>query len=93
MISIEEDEKKPGYVKRIKQIKEIKSHYEMVVKMDKREKIFDDDTMNKLIKECEEKQKNTKIIYKIKNNNIFIKYSERDNYALSEQWIIYLMMD
>ena len=43
MISIEEDEKKPGYVKRIKQIKEIKSHYEMVVKMDKREKIFDDD--------------------------------------------------
>ena len=69
IISIEEDEKKPGYEKRIKQIKEIKSHYEMVVKMDKREKIFDDDTMNKLIKECEEKQKNTKIIYKIKNNN------------------------
>lgn len=60
MISIEEDEKKPGYEKRIKQIKEIKSHYEIIIKMDKREKIFDDDTMNKLIKECEEKQKNTK---------------------------------
>ena len=28
--------------------------------MDKKEKIFDDDTMNKLIQECEEKQRNTK---------------------------------
>lgn len=28
--------------------------------MDKREKLFDDEQMNKLIQECEEKQRNTK---------------------------------
>ena len=55
MISIEEEEKKTGYEKRIHQIKEIKKHYEIIIKMDKKEKIFDDDTMNKLIQECEEK--------------------------------------
>lgn len=60
MISIEEEEKKVGYEKRIQQIKEIKKHYEIIIKMDKKEKIFDDDTMNKLIQECEEKQRNTK---------------------------------
>ncbi len=60
MISIEEEEKKTGYEKRIQQIKEIKKHYEIIIKMDKKEKIFDDDTMNKLIQECEEKQRNTK---------------------------------
>jgi GTP-binding protein EngB required for normal cell division len=60
MISIEEEEKKFGYEKRIQQIKEIKKHYEIIIKMDKKEKIFDDDTMNKLIQECEEKQRNTK---------------------------------
>ena len=60
MISIEEEEKKTGYEKRIQQNKEIKKHYEIIIKMDKKEKIFDDDTMNKLIQECEEKQRNTK---------------------------------
>ena len=60
MISIEEEEKKFGFEKRIQQIKEIKKHYEIIIKMDKKEKIFDDDTMNKLIQECEEKQRNTK---------------------------------
>ena len=60
MISIEEDEKRAGYEKRIKQIKEIKLHYEIIIKMDKREKLFDDETMNNLIRECEEKQRNTK---------------------------------
>ena len=60
MISIEEDQKKDGYEKRIKQIKEIKLHYEIIIKMDKREKLFDDETMKELIRECEEKQKNTK---------------------------------
>ena len=65
MISIEEEEKKTGYEKRIQQIKEIKKHYEIIIKMDKKEKIFDDDTMNKLIQECEEKQRNTKTYFKI----------------------------
>ena len=60
MIAIEEDEKKDGYEKRINQIKEIKKHYEIIIKMDKREKLFDDEQMNKLIKECEDKQRNTK---------------------------------
>ena len=35
--------------KRINQIKEIKKHYEIIIKMDKREKLFDDEQMNKLI--------------------------------------------
>ena len=64
MIELENDQKKPGYEKRIEQIKEIKMQYKIMVDMDRNEDIIQDKELEKLIQLNKEQQETTKrLIY------------------------------